>query len=149
MWKVSGGWVLGMVFVLGAFTACAPANDVGEPASDGVPKSEPAYEGVREVSQAEIAALLEAGDSAALLDVRTAEEFESGHLPGAINIPVGELADRLGELEAAREHELIVYCRSGRRASRATALLERAGFTRLGHLEGDMLGWNEAGLPVE
>jgi phage shock protein E len=61
-----------------------------------------------------------------LLDVRSPEEFAQGHLEGAINIPVQELAERLGELR--RGTPISVYCRSGRRSAAAAELLTRAGF---------------------
>jgi phage shock protein E len=63
-------------------------------------------------------------DGAVLLDVRTPGEFASGHLDGAVNIPVDELADRLGEIEG---DQVVVYCRSGHRSAKAAAVLEGAG----------------------
>lgn len=61
---------------------------------------------------------------ATLLDVRTAGEFASGHPDQAMNIPVGELAQRMSEIEADR---VVVYCRSGVRSRRAAGLLRDAG----------------------
>ena len=84
-----------------------------------------------------------------LLDVRTAEEYAAGHLPGAYNLPHDQLPQRLAELGEARDREVIVYCRSGRGAELALEVLQRAGFQRLGHLQGDYLGWTEEGWPVE
>ena len=84
-----------------------------------------------------------------VLDVRTAEEYAAGHVPGARNIPVGELDTRLGELAPFRGSELVVYCRSGKRARTALETLEAQGFQELRHLAGDMLGWSESGRPVE
>jgi|JRYD01.1.fsa_nt_gb rhodanese-related sulfurtransferase len=87
-----------------------------------------------------------AADPAALviLDVRTPEEFAAGHIPGAINIPVGEIGARLAELEASRDKTIVAYCRSGRRAGVALKALHEAGFTKLSHLAGDMPGWEES-----
>lgn len=64
-----------------------------------------------------------------LLDVRPAEEFRAGHLPGARSVPLAELADRLGELP--REREVVAYCRGPycSMATEAAALLRAAGFT--------------------
>ena len=84
-----------------------------------------------------------------VLDVRTPKEFAEGHVPGAINISHDELEARLAELEADRDRDVVVYCRSGRRAGLALDMLEKAGFKRLYHLEGDYLGWAEASRPVE
>ncbi len=84
-----------------------------------------------------------------VLDVRTAEEFAAGHVPGAINISHDVLDSRISELESARDTDIVVYCRSGKRAGLAISMLEKAGFTRLVHLEGDYIRWSEEGRPVE
>jgi rhodanese-related sulfurtransferase len=65
---------------------------------------------------------------ALLLDVRTHEEFASGHIPGAKNIPVQELGRRLGEL-AVTKTPVVVYCRSGGRSASAASVLRQAGHT--------------------
>lgn len=83
-----------------------------------------------------------------LLDVRTAKEFAEGHVPGAVNISHDELEARLAELGEDRDREVVVYCRSGKRAQVALDLLTSAGFTRLQHLEGDWLGWTAENRPV-
>jgi len=84
-----------------------------------------------------------------VLDVRTPEEYAAGHVPRAINISHDALASRLPELEDAKDLPVVVYCRSGRRSALALDVLRDAGFTNLIHLQGDMLGWQEAGLPTE
>lgn len=61
-----------------------------------------------------------------MVDVRTPEEFSSGSIQNAINIPVDELSSRLGELDSSKK--LVVFCRSGNRSSRAKSILEEAGF---------------------
>ena len=86
--------------------------------------------------------------SLVVLDVRTPEEFAAGHLPGAINIPHTELASRVLELEGSRESDIVVYCRSGARAATALGVLEKSGFKRLFHLEGDYTRWSEEKRPV-
>jgi rhodanese-related sulfurtransferase len=83
-----------------------------------------------------------------VLDVRTAEEFAAGHVPGAVNIPHDQVEARLAELAGAKDQDVVLYCRSGRRVQMAAGVLARAGFTRLSHLEGDYPGWAEAGLPT-
>lgn len=94
-------------------------------------------------------ARLEAGDPALLvLDVRNAAEFDEGHLPGAINIPHDAVSERIAELGPADERDVVVYCRSGRRAILALETLKGAGFSRLFHLEGDYLRWSEEGRPL-
>jgi phage shock protein E len=67
---------------------------------------------------------------ARLIDVRTEGEYASGHLPGAVNIPVHELSRRVAEA-GTKSGDVIVYCASGMRSASATSILKRAGFTRV------------------
>lgn len=89
-----------------------------------------------------------ADPSLLVLDVRTPEEYAAGHLPGAVNIPNGELASRVAELEGARESDIVVYCKVGVRAAEAIDVLGKAGFKRLFHLKGDYTRWTEEKRPV-
>ena len=84
-----------------------------------------------------------------VLDVRTPKEFAEGHVPGAVNISHDQLEGRMAELAADRDRDVVVYCRSGHRAGIALGMLEKAGFERLYHLEGDYMGWAAAQRPVE
>jgi rhodanese-related sulfurtransferase len=84
-------------------------------------------------------------DAPLVLDVRSGEEFASGHVPGAVNVPYAQVAARIGELGAPRE--VVVYCERGPRASKAAGVLSGAGFA-VKHLAGHMSGWREAGLPI-
>lgn len=81
-----------------------------------------------------------------VLDVRTAEEFVSGHVPGAVNIPHDQLASRLAEVP--KDKDVVLYCRSGRRTVLAAEVLAANGYQRLGHLEGDILGWTRQDRPL-
>lgn len=85
-----------------------------------------------------------------LVDVRSAEEFAAGHLPGALNIPHDAIESRLGEFAGlARGKDVVLYCRSGRRTALAAEVLEKHGYTGLRHLDGDYAGWTAAGKAVE
>lgn len=70
---------------------------------------------------------IEAG--AVLVDVRTPDEFASGSVEGAVNIPLGEIAQRYKELDP--EARIIVFCRSGNRSSQAKSILESKGYTKV------------------
>ena len=96
------------------------------------------------ISQAELADRIAAESAPLILDVRTPSEFNSGHIPGAINIPHTQLAGRLGELERGRDQEIVVYCEGGRRAKAAASELRRAGFATVLHLKGDMSAWRRS-----
>jgi len=76
---------------------------------------------------------------ALLLDVRTPGEYADRHLPGAVNIPVQELAARLGEV-GAKDRSVVVYCRSGHRSANAAAMLRQAGYAQV-HDLGAMSRW--------
>jgi rhodanese-related sulfurtransferase len=82
-----------------------------------------------------------------VLDVRTPQEFAEGHVPGAVNVPYDQVASRLAEVP--KDKDVVLYCRSGRRAGLAADVLAAQGYTRLSHLEGDMTAWVEKGRPVE
>lgn len=88
-------------------------------------------------------------DDVLILDVRSAEEYARGHVPGALNIPHTEVGARLDELSGAQHRPVVVYCEKGGRAGQAEATLLAAGFTDLHHLEGDMSAWRAAGRVVE
>jgi phage shock protein E len=69
-------------------------------------------------------------EGALIVDVRSAAEYQAGHFPDAINIPVGEIAERSSEL-GDPSRPIVVYCRSGHRSAAAKALLDKAGFTNV------------------
>jgi rhodanese-related sulfurtransferase len=85
---------------------------------------------------------------AAILDVREPDEFAMGHLPDALNIPLGKLGERLDELSARREKPLIVCCAAGMRAAKASAELQKQGFSQVHVLSGGVDAWVGAGYPV-
>src|SRR5574343_1114692 len=87
-------------------------------------------------------------DDAHILDVREADEFAAGHLPEAINIPAGKLAERAGELEKFKGKPLIVCCASGMRSNKACGELKTAGFDKLFNLAGGVDAWVGAGYPI-
>lgn len=84
-----------------------------------------------------------------VLDVRSAAEYQAGHVPGAINVPHDQIEERLESLAPLRDKDVVVYCHSGRRAGLALDALTKHGFTRLEHLGGDMEGWTDAHRPIE
>ena len=80
-----------------------------------------------------------------LLDVREADEWEAGHVPGALHIPLGELGARY--LEIDRGSEVYVICRRGNRSDHAARALAGAGWQALNVSDG-MIGWQAAGRPM-
>ena len=87
---------------------------------------------------------LDQGENLHIIDVREEYEFDEFNI-GAQLIPLGELADRLDEIEDVKDVELIVHCRSGARSGRAKEYLESEGFSKVRNLIGGMLAWQAAG----
>lgn len=94
---------------------------------------------------------LDAGEKLLLLDVRSAADFagEKGHIAGALNIPLEELAARQGELESDRGRAVLLVCTTDRRSSKAAAQLAAAGFAQVQVVQGGMTAWRAKGWPVE
>lgn len=125
----------------------APAAEVASSESSDLSVEAPA--GVTLVSPAAAEAFLaEAPDDVVILDVRTPEEFAEGHIEGAVNIDIYEptFADDIGALD--REAPYVVYCRSGNRSEQATALMGDLGFESVQDVDGGVVAWSEAGLPL-
>jgi rhodanese-related sulfurtransferase len=80
-----------------------------------------------------------------LLDVREQDEWDAGHAPQAVHIPMGELAGRLGELPA--DQDVLVICRSGGRSARVTQYLNANGWDAR-NVDGGMKSWHAEGRPV-
>lgn len=94
-------------------------------------------------------AAIEAESSLQLVDVRTAPEFAQGHLAQAINIDMrqsGFVANM--EQQVAKDKPVYVYCRSGRRSAAAAQMLRQAGYTEVYDLQGGILNWTAAKMPV-
>ena len=103
----------------------------------------------RPVSPQELWTQIQSGTATLIVDVRTAEEFLAGHVPGAISVPMDALARRLDELSDHRDDRLVVYCERGPRAGQAVSILEHSNFSCIRYLKGHMSRWRETGLPVE
>ncbi len=75
-------------------------------------------------------------ESLLIIDVRTDEEFDSGHLQGAINIPYQIIGEHIADLNSSKNQEIILYCRSGRRAEIAKTTLLDLGYTNVNNAGG-------------
>ncbi|TAN84552.1 MAG: rhodanese-like domain-containing protein [Gallionella sp.] len=105
---------------------------------------------VADISQVELMQRIKANHPGLILDVRSPEEYAEGHIPGAVNIPHDQLSSRLAEIGSYKNKDVVLYCKSGRRAGVAANTLRAAGFSKLLHLDGDMNGWLSKGdLPIK
>ena len=89
------------------------------------------------------------GEDVVVLDVRTPEEFEAGHVPGAANLNYRDekFLEKLAALDKGKTY--LVYCATGRRSTGATAKMKEVGFGKLFNFVGSMAAWNKADKPVE
>jgi rhodanese-related sulfurtransferase len=94
---------------------------------------------IPEISPAEFVARRDRGDALTLLDVREDWELAVASVPGIVHIPMGQVADRLGELDRAQE--TVVLCRSGRRSLEVAKFLQQNGFKAV-NLAGGILAWS-------
>jgi rhodanese-related sulfurtransferase len=83
-----------------------------------------------------------------ILDVRSPEEFAQGHLQKARLIPVGEIADRIGELSLLKDKKILVYCHAGTRSAAASRILMKNGFTIVENLDGGITAWTARGNKI-
>ncbi|MEK6548850.1 MAG: rhodanese-like domain-containing protein [Nitrospirota bacterium] len=106
---------------------------------------------VEGMSVEELKRRIDAATPLVLLDVRNPEELQGplGRIPKSLNIPLGDLANRLAELESCRNAEIVTVCRSGGRAHTAAQILMQAGFPNVHGLIGSMTAWKQAGYPTE
>jgi phage shock protein E len=159
MTRARAGFAVAAVAVLG-IAACGGSDDessadpviatAAETAADGTaPEAAAAAAGVRVVSPEDAAATIaDAPDDLVILDVRTQEEFDEGHIEGAVMLDFyrDDFADELATFD--RDVPYVLYCRSGSRSEQARVLMEDLGFTSVEDIDGGIVGWQEAGLPV-
>ena len=88
-------------------------------------------------------------ESALVVDVREPDEFRSGHIPNAINIPLGALPGRLKEIEKYKDKAILLNCRTSQRSARAALMLRKQGYTTAHILGGGILAWQKENLPTE
>jgi rhodanese-related sulfurtransferase len=112
----------------------------------GLVRSETSTEAAT-ISPAELNALRASDSAPVVIDVRTAEEYATGHIPNAVNIPFDKVADRISEVEAP--HGVALYCMVGPRARKGEAALLASGYKSVLHIEGGLAAWQAAGFLTE
>jgi rhodanese-related sulfurtransferase len=103
--------------------------------------------GMKPVGPLEATQLCNRSD-AVFLDIRDDGEYKTGHIPGAIHIPLKQLPERIAEIEKQRPKPVIAYCRSGNRSNGAGGILRKHGFETVYNLAGGITAWQNANLPV-
>lgn len=103
---------------------------------------------VTQISPKESAGLI-ANDFGVIIDVRSVAEWNNKHIPGATLIPLSDLKSRMGELEQYKNKQIIMQCAVGGRSSKAVEILQEAGFNNVSNMNGGLVAWEKAKLPVE
>jgi rhodanese-related sulfurtransferase len=88
-------------------------------------------------------------ESAVVIDVSEPNEFKTGHIPDAMNIPLTGLGGRVKELEKHKNKPIVLTCRSGNRSGRGAVTLRKQGFEKVYALNGGIVAWERDNLPVE
>ncbi len=136
---------IAIALLLALFSACSAIYEDGEELAKSVKKY------VTEISVDELNAKLESGEEFLLIDVRQAAEYDGGAIPGAINIPRGNLEfqirnDEFWEEEflytPENDEEIIVYCKLGYRGILSAYALQQMGFTNVKNLQGGITAWD-------
>ena len=122
--------VLYSIFLVGLLFSCGPK------------------EGQQDLGATEFQTAIAGESGAQILDVRTIDEFQNGHIEGAINADVSSPAFAQIASELAKDKTVYVYCLSGARSSSAAGILKEMGFKSIINLTGGMLAWQSANLPI-
>ena len=120
-----------LLLVLLCFTACAPTNPETEPTGEAV---------YLNITAQEAKALMDSESGYIILDTRTQEEYDEGHIPGAILIPHDQIRQQAPQLLADKNQLILVYCRSGRRSKLAAEELVKLDYTNIREF-GGILDW--------
>ena len=88
-------------------------------------------------------------DETTVVDVREDKEIQGGIITGARHITIGNLADQISSLSNNKQNPVLVYCRSGSRSGHACQMLTKAGYEDVSNLEGGIIAWEAANLPIE
>ena len=104
---------------------------------------------IKEISVGEVKKMIDAGEAIVILDVRDRDEFETGHIPGAINISRGTLEFKANPLIPVKSARVMVYCGIDLRSPLATKTLNDLGYRNAVNMIGGLKSWKEAGYPLE
>jgi sulfur-carrier protein adenylyltransferase/sulfurtransferase len=104
---------------------------------------------IREVTPEEMERLKRAGEPVLVVDVREKEDFEGGHLPGAVSVPRGALEMNIDDHTTDEGRPIVCYCGGGSRSALSALTLQQMGYRNVMSLNGGFRGWKESGRDVE
>lgn len=96
-----------------------------------------------DITAQELRKKLEEGEDTIIIDVREPYEYEEYNIGGEL-IPLGELMNRMEDIEHGKDEEIIVHCKSGQRSAMAKELMKAAGFKNVRNLLGGVIAWKES-----
>lgn len=102
----------------------------------------------RAVSPMELSRLVN-HEQAVLVDIRSIEEFEAGHIAKSRNIPLDQIENHSKKLEKIKKRPIVIVCQSGKRSGKAAAKLRKMEFDKLFQLSGGLIEWQKENLPLE
>lgn len=140
---------IAIVAGLAVLTACGSDEPTTDADSATAATAGEVATGFSTISADDAAAVVaDAPNDLVILDVRTPEEYAEGHLEGAVLVDFydADFADQLAELDPAVPY--LVYCRSGNRSGQTLPLMEQLGFGSASDIDGGILAWAGAGLPI-
>ena len=135
-------WIFLLLFVL-LLAACGgteTAAPVAEQSAESAPLDLPTEVDVHTVAE------IKDREDVYVLDVREQWEYDEGHIPGVVLLPLGEVPNRLDEIPT--DKTVVVTCRSGNRSGQATNFLRQNGFENVHNMQGGILAWEQAGYEV-
>jgi phage shock protein E len=135
--------------VSSALTACAASNNNTKPNNEtqstgkesSTLKPSTSQSSTTNISVEEANKLLNENKNLVVLDVRTEEEYKSGHLKNALLMPYDQITSRISEIEKYSDKPVLVYCRSGNRSSVAVQTLEKKDFKNIYHMNEGISAW--------
>jgi len=104
---------------------------------------------ITEVSVEQANQLLKTNKNIVLIDIRTKEEWNGGHIPGAVHLARGMLEFLVERKVKDKNQSILVYCRSGARGALGTLTLQKMGYTNVKNIAGAFLAWKKAGYAIE
>ena len=88
-------------------------------------------------------------NQAVIIDVRENDEWNAGHIAGAIHVPLSEITNHIPELSKYQNSPVIMQCKSGARSAKAADILAKAGFSKVHNLAGGLNAWQKANLQIQ
>lgn len=125
--------------VLGMLLACAP--------SSAAPQHAPVDSSARQTSAEQLEKARVNHAKLLIIDVRSPQEFATGHIPGAVNIPVDDLPKKLEEMKISKDTTVVTVCEHGGRSSRAAVALQKMGYKTTSYCTLD--SWRKGGYKIE